>query len=83
MIKRLATPRKGQNAIEIDTRRLQGVVTNREVDTLKTDELHHIINRQLKTWLNLHVHKNRDGTIAVAYGNEPDIWPEDEKVTTL
>ena len=24
------------------------------------------------------VHKNRDGTIAIATGEEPDVWPEDE-----
>ena len=27
----------------------------------------------------LFVHKNKDGTFAMATGKEPDIWPEDEK----
>ena len=25
-------------------------------------------------------HKNRNGTIVIATGQEPDVWPEDEKV---
>ena len=27
---------------------------------------------------NLHLHFNRDGSVAVAYGAEPEVWPEDE-----
>jgi len=26
----------------------------------------------------VHVHKNRDGTVALAIGQEPATWPEDE-----
>lgn len=78
MIKRLATPRRGDDVIRIDTRRRQARITSDDVSTLRTGEIHNKINRQLKQWTELHFHTNRDGTIALAYGNEPDLWPEDD-----
>lgn len=28
----------------------------------------------------IHIHRNQDGSLAVAYGEEPRFWPEDEKI---
>lgn len=39
------------------------------------------IETTLRTTLtrdDVHVHKNRDGTVALAIGQEPATWPEDE-----
>ena len=49
--------------------------------TLSTDaQLVEEVTRQLKEvpTVPVFLHKNRSGTIAVATGAEPEVWPEDE-----
>ena len=45
-------------------------------DRLSTSE--RLTTIQSQRPLNVFYHRNRDGSIAVAVGREPDIWPEDE-----
>lgn len=83
MIKRISTPRRGPNRVRIRTRRKNAVITTDEAANLGSERIHHKINQQLRQWLELTVHKNRDGTIAVAYGKAPDVWPEDEVIEVI
>jgi len=53
---------------------LEDLVTFDTAEKLRSEA-----GRQLgRTVADLHFHINRDGSVAVAYGVEPVVWPEDE-----
>lgn len=79
MIKLLSTSRLGDTAFKVHTKRKQAAINRGQADSLDEAQLHHLINKQLAQWLDLFIHKNSDGSMAIAFGEEPDIWPEDEK----
>ena len=57
--------------VAIDTAAVTGITEAQVKVVLETaakEELH-----------DLHVHRNRDGSIAIAVGEAPKVWPEDEK----
>ena len=79
MLQRLATSRRGRDAVVVDfgdgvqrLRRPQlATPTNRERSI--HDAIAFRSNRPV------YVHENRDGSYAIAVGDEPRIWPEDER----
>jgi len=52
---------------------LTSLPTDKELNTDLTDKLS-VVSKTDTIFL----HKNRNGTIAVATGQEPKVWPEDE-----
>ena len=81
-IKRLKTAKATRGSDEVI---VIGHTDGREVRLLQSDratfntpeKLRNEVSRQLGD-NNFHFHINRDGSIAMAYGQEPELWPEDE-----
>ena len=81
MIRRLATFTPTTNAtdgliIEL-TDDTQVKITQAAIELATEGQLETALRTTL-TRDDVHVHKNRDGTIALAIGQEPATWPEDE-----
>lgn len=84
-IKRIATTRDTRKAyaVLIETKRGRYQLTANDLlthDTAKKvgAELKRQADITADSLPNIFVHVNRDGSLALATGHEPDVWPEDE-----
>lgn len=79
MLQRLATFRRGSAAVVVDFG--DGAQRLRRVDLAALRDPARFIRDLIarRTAQPVHVHENRDGSYAVAVGNEPNVWPEDER----
>jgi len=57
--------------VKVDIGDVAEISTKEKVD----QEVEKVLGKDNKVFS----HVNRDGTIAIAYGAEPAVWPEDEK----
>ena len=84
MITRIATYRPSKNTtalvLDMDGQRIQADYSR--LSLLDTDtKLQTFISAEPKLVNlkeSLHIHRNRDGSIAAAFGKAPTRWPEDE-----
>ena len=75
---------KQGSAVVIEIDRAKFEVTHANLTTYDTvEKIKAEIERQAslsaKQLPKIFFHKNRDGSIAIATGDEPKVWPEDEK----
>jgi len=85
-INRIATYKLGKSdtavLIEVDGKPIE--ITYSELSTYNTEKkienrIDFLASKSKVDLPEIFIHKNRDGSVAVATGQEPDIWPEDEK----
>ena len=75
---RIAVSSKNEDAIIIETDTKQVVLKNTDESLSSASLTKTELEKTLGTKSDLFIHKNRDGSIAVATGNEPESWPEDK-----
>lgn len=80
-IRRIATSRAGKGrpafALEVDDKLIE--LEHADLSTHNTSEkVLAEVERLAQQSLPIFIHFNRDGSLAVATGWPPDVWPEDE-----
>jgi len=78
-ISRVATFKSGNTSCIVESD--EGIFTLKATDLLGQFNTAGKILTECNKYItkdSIFFHKNRDGTIAIATGAEPDIWPEDE-----
>jgi hypothetical protein len=64
-------------AIEIDGKKVE--LSQETVAFSTENSIKQLITNAVGKELPIYIHRNRDGSLAVAYGEKPYLWPEDEK----
>lgn len=75
---------KGRAAVLLEVAGCRVQISHLELVTYATvvdmeDELCRRASLAGKSLPRFFIHKNRDGSLAVATGTEPEVWPEDER----
>jgi hypothetical protein len=89
-LRRVATTRKAEKgyAVLVETGKEAYLLTADDLLTYDSAEkakieLERQVSASKETLPPLFVHKNRDGSLALATGAAPDVWPEDAPRDTL
>ena len=83
-IRRISTSKRGRgdHALVMEVGGVRVQLDHNEVEGLATGRIKASLEQVCKDERAdtlIFVHRNRDGTLAIATGEEPDIWPEDEE----
>jgi hypothetical protein len=89
-VRRIATTRRTDKGYAVLVETGKGTYALRAADLLTYDSESKVMaelsrqaalaNDALGT---IHIHQNRDGSLAIASGREPSIWPEDRPVSDV